>query len=101
MQSDKKVGGHNLGDFLKIRGLTVIPCVNPDGVEIALHGSDAALKYKPLVEDVSENTRKWQANARGVDINHNFNAGRCELKKREIAAISKSCTDTLWRNAPK
>ena len=75
MQSDKKVGGHNLGDFLKIRGLTVIPCVNPDGVEIALHGSDAALKYKPLVEDVSENTRKWQANARGVDINHNFNAG--------------------------
>lgn len=96
MKSDKKVGEHNLGDFLRIRGLTIIPCVNPDGVEIALHGSDAALKYKPLVEDVAENTRKWQANARGVDINHNFNAGWCELKKREISRNIKSPAPTRF-----
>ena len=78
------------------REVIIIPCVNPDGVEIALHGSDAALKYKPLVEDVAENTRKWQANARGVDINHNFNAGWCELKKREISRNIKSPAPTRF-----
>ena len=61
-----------------------MPCVNPDGTEIALHGSDAAFKYKPLVEKVCTDTYKWQANARGVDINHNFNAGWCRLKQLEL-----------------
>ena len=50
MESDKTVGGCKIGNFLSIRGLTIVPCVNPDGTEIALHGSDAAFKYKPLVE---------------------------------------------------
>ena len=77
MESDKTVGGCKIGNFLSIRGLTIVPCVNPDGTEIALHGSDAAFKYKPLVEKVCTDTYKWQANARGVDINHNFNAGWC------------------------
>ena len=76
---------NDVAGFLKIRGLTIVPCVNPDGVEIALHGSDAAMKYKPLVDKVCENTSKWQANAKGVDINHNFNAGWCELKKLELS----------------
>lgn len=85
MKNGTKVGGYCVGDLLKIRGLTIVPCVNPDGVEIALHGSEAAMQYKSLVDRVSDNTDKWQANARGVDINHNFNAGWCELKKRELS----------------
>lgn len=40
--------------------LFIVPMVNPDGVEIALCGGD--------------NKAVWQANARGVDINHNFDA---------------------------
>ena len=96
IQNNSKIGGHNVGDFLKIRGLTVVPCVNPDGVEIALNGSGSALKYKDLVEEVSDNTDKWQANARGVDINHNFNAGWCELKKREISRNIKSPAPTRF-----
>ena len=84
MESDRTVGGCKIGNFLSIRGLTIVPCVNPDGTEIALHGSDAAFKYKPLVEKVCTDTYKWQANARGVDINHNFNAGWCRLKQLEL-----------------
>lgn len=56
MESDKTVGGCKIGNFLSIRGLTIVPCVNPDGTEIALHGSDAAFKYKPLVEKVCTDT---------------------------------------------
>lgn len=96
MQSETVVGKYSVSDFLKIRGLTVVPCVNPDGVEIALHGSDAALKYKPLVEKVTQNTKKWQANARGVDINHNFNAGWNELKKQELRRNIKCPSPTRF-----
>lgn len=41
------------------RSIVFVPMVNPDGVEIALE----------------DPTRRWQANANGVDLNHNFNAG--------------------------
>ncbi len=78
------IGGQSVGERLRIRGLTLVPCVNPDGMEIALNGSETAQNFKRLVDDASDNIHKWQANARGVDINHNFNAGWCELKRREI-----------------
>lgn len=96
MENDTQVGKYTISDFLRIRGLTVVPCVNPDDVEIALHGSDAAMKYKPLVDKVSDNTDKWQANARGVDINHNFNAGWCELKERELKRNIKHPSPTRF-----
>lgn len=101
IKSDKAVGGYKIGDFLKVRGLTIVPCVNPDGVEIALNGSDAAMKYKPLVEKSKSPTTRWQANARGVDINHNFNAGWCDLKKRELSHnICCPCSTRFGGNCP-
>ncbi len=42
--------------LLKKNTLYLVPMVNPDGVEIAATG------------------KKWQANARGVDLNHNYDA---------------------------
>lgn len=75
--------GNNVCKAINRRGITIVPCVNPDGVEISLKGSDAAGKYKELVGSIGK-TEKWQANARGVDINHNFDAGWAPLRKREI-----------------
>lgn len=67
------------------RGLIVIPCVNPDGVEISLHGPDAARELRESVLAVSGgDTRRWQANARGVDLNHNYDAGWYILRQLEI-----------------
>ena len=58
------------------RTLFFVPLVNPDGVDIALFGSASAGVYADSVHalggDIPGN---WQANARGVDINHNFDAG--------------------------
>ncbi len=58
--------------------ICVLPMVNPDGVELCING----LKSVPVSE--SERLLKinggnydfslWKANARGVDINNNFNA---------------------------
>ncbi len=72
---------------LRGRGLTIVPCVNPDGVEIALHGADRALHLCDAVRQMScGDTEHWQANARGVDLNHNFDAGWHILRRMECAA---------------
>lgn len=79
-----KIFGIDIEKNLKNRGLVIIPCVNPDGVEISLNGYKSAKEFQNLVKKASNNhTFSWQANATGVDINHNFNAGWNELKKLE------------------
>jgi len=71
------------------RCLHVVPMLNPDGVELALHGLDA---FNPARERIlranggSADMSRWQANARGVDLNHNYNAAWEECRRRELAA---------------
>lgn len=85
VMTGKTMYGINMEVMLNQRGLAVVPCVNPDGVEIQIHGAESAGEYESLVEETSKgNTRKWQANAAGVDINHNFAANWDSLKKLEI-----------------
>lgn len=65
-------------------GAVIIPCVNPDGVEIAVHGSSGARSARSFVESISgKDFKRWNANAMGVDINHNFNAGWETLRRME------------------
>lgn len=72
--------------FLNKHSLFVIPCINPDGVEISIHGSKKAGPYENLVNSIMNygDTTSWQSNARGVDLNHNFNANWEELHQLEI-----------------
>lgn len=78
----------SLPGVMKGKGLVVVPCLNPDGVEIALHGPVSAGNCRGLIEAVRREHpgQKWQANARGVDLNHNFDAGWQELQAMERAA---------------
>lgn len=67
------------------REIVIIPCVNPDGVQIAINGIDGAWRYAESVEKIMHSSsEKWNANAHGVDINHNFDAGWVELRNMEI-----------------
>lgn len=69
-----------LGD----RRLLFVPLVNPDGVEIALHGSHSAGAFSHTVHTLGGDIHgRWQANVRGVDLNHNFNAGFEKLQQAE------------------
>ena len=64
----------------------IIPCVNPDGVEICINGSKTGKGFESYIDYISQgDTSSWQANAMGVDINHNFNADWQNLKKKELA----------------
>ena len=77
----------NLSECLKEYSLAIIPCVNPDGVEIAVNGSPSARHLQDFVERISKgDTSHWQSNALGVDINHNFDADWQNLKNKELSS---------------
>ncbi|WP_069986828.1 M14 family zinc carboxypeptidase [Massilioclostridium coli] len=92
-QNQKPLFDTNLTDMFAERGLIVVPMANPDGVEIALNGAASAKHLRRQVDRMlTASTRSWQANARGIDLNHNFNAGFQELKAMERAAgITRPC----------
>ncbi|MBR3781017.1 MAG: M14 family metallocarboxypeptidase [Clostridia bacterium] len=66
------------------RSIIIVPCVNPDGVEIALNGFESAGRFSEICRKIAAvSDDKWNSNARGVDINHNFDAGWNELRRME------------------
>ena len=73
--------GINLDYMLKARKIYIVPMLNPDGVDYRLHGIDA---QNPLYDRVMRYSggdfSKWNSNARGVDLNHNYDAGFYEYK---------------------
>jgi len=72
---------------LSSRGVIFVPCVNPDGVELVLSHGNSAGKLSACVQKISGGDfSDWQANIRGVDINHNFDAGHKILREMEISA---------------
>ena len=72
---------------LQKRGLIIVPALNPDGIEIALYGPKSAKWRKNCVQKIlARSELTWQANARGVDLNHNFDAGFPILQKLEREA---------------
>jgi g-D-glutamyl-meso-diaminopimelate peptidase len=66
------------------RGVIIVPCVNPDGCDISLLGETAcASNAEKLKRLCRGNFKKWNANYRGVDLNHNFNADWENLREKE------------------
>lgn len=73
-----------LAPLFEEKGASFIPVVNPDGVEINLTGYQGAGTFDSLVESSAANGyQTWNANARGVDLNHNFDARWADLKRME------------------
>lgn len=69
------------------KSIIVVPCVNPDGYEIALNGVQTAGASAGKISQINGNNdiKFWNANANGVDINHNFDAGFDKIKEIERA----------------
>ncbi len=69
------------------RCICVVPMLNPDGVMYAKEGLDQENPLRERVLAMSGGTElsHWRANARGVDLAHNFAAGFLTQKRREGA----------------
>lgn len=86
-ENEKMLSGFDIKDILKNKKLIIIPELNPDGIEIAIKGAEACGKYKGRNSEICKGDfSNWSANARGVDINHNFNADWYSLREAERKA---------------
>ena len=80
----RQLWGVDVKRALSQLGVTLIPCVNPDGCEIALKGELACGENSGWFKRLcGGDFAHWNANFRGVDINHNFDAGWEELHNLE------------------
>jgi len=78
MENNGEMFGYSPLELSKKTSLYAVPMVNPDGVDIATNGIDITNPHhRKLISLVGIHSfnKVWQANVRGVDINHNYNAG--------------------------
>ena len=98
---DEKIyKGKTMRELLKDTCLYLLPMVNPDGTAIAQYGPGVIrktdlrdkLKKMPGIKNFS----RWKANARGVDLNRNFNTGWGSLKNK----AKKPCSELYPGDKP-
>lgn len=81
-----KMFGISLDLLFETRKILIVPMLNPDGADYSIHGpkSDHVL-YSRLfrMNGCSSDFKRWQANARGVDLNHNYDSGFKAYKEIE------------------
>jgi len=85
LELGRYICGVNTRVLQQMRCITVIPMLNPDGVEYRLHGinEDNPLYERVMKYNGGDDFTHWNANARGVDLNHNYNAYFEEYKSIE------------------
>ena len=123
LENNIALSGINIEKVLNTGGIIFVPLVNPDGCEISIHGAAAAGKCAESLSRLCRGDFKhWNANLRGVDINHNFDAdwhslrtlerengiygpsptrygGRCPESEPETRALCELCRNTDIRHA--
>ena len=82
--ADSRIYGMAARYLFSERCIYVLPMLNPDGVEISLHGADpSGPLYDRICRMSGGDFMHWQSNERGVDLNHNYDAGFTEYKEIE------------------
>lgn len=83
----EEIRGYNIGDIWSRSTIYIVPMVNPDGVDLVLNGLKRDNPYyNQLIvwnNGSSDFSKDWQANNRGVDLNHNYNASWQQSKDAE------------------
>lgn len=92
--------GHTSISYLNsTRSIMIIPMLNPDGVDYQINGIgernplfDRLIKMNGENDDFSH----WQANGRGVDLNHNYDAGFYEYLRSDMVQSLSNGAPTKW-----
>lgn len=92
-KSSKQPFGINLQNLFSSCCIRIVPLLNPDGVDLQINGiNNENVLYDRIMRMSGGEFSKWQANARGVDLNHNYDAGFLEYKliERENGIVAGS-----------
>ncbi|MEA5051239.1 MAG: M14 family zinc carboxypeptidase [Oscillospiraceae bacterium] len=85
-ESDGRVCGCEMRASLRRRGAVILPLLNPDGWELRRRGPSAAADGGRMPARLcGADFCRWQANARGVDLNRNFPAGFAKARRAAAA----------------
>lgn len=99
VSQDLVMEGMRVRKALSGRAVAIIPCVNPDGCEIASKGKSGCGNRADLVRELSKKSNEdIRFNARGADIDINFNSKR-PLSEPESRAVADFCKEESVRHA--
>ena len=72
---NNNISGHKVSRILDKVAIHMIPSCNPDGTAISQFGFGAIRdsKLRKTLKRMGGSSRRWKANARGVDLNRNWN----------------------------
>ncbi|MBF0709267.1 MULTISPECIES: M14 family metallopeptidase [Bacillaceae] len=96
LTNSQRLSGVYLPSLYETTSLSLVPMVNPDGVDLVINGLPEEEPYRSLADQInngSEQFNRWKANIRGVDLNNQYPA------KWEIEAERKP-TKPSPRNYP-
>ncbi|MGG3469993.1 M14 family zinc carboxypeptidase [Neobacillus pocheonensis] len=82
------IHGRNAINLYQEVELSIVPMVNPDGVDLVLNGPPSSFKDEVIsINDGSDDFIHWKANIRGIDLNNQFpaNWNLCKQNKRPKA----------------
>ena len=85
-QTSTPLCGVDLARAFSKAGVTLLPCLNPDGTEIFTRGAKGAGLLRPFIEPLLHPDTPWQANAAGVRLDRQF-PFEFELLRQQQAAF--------------
>lgn len=88
-ENNEELETYNIREVFDQTSIYIVPMVNPDGVDLVLNGIESIpskhhenlKKWKKNKDSFSES---WQANIRGVDLNHNYDASWNNYKSSQL-----------------
>lgn len=85
---DGLINGYRIKDIWNKSTIYIMPMVNPDGVNLVIDGLKRDNPYYSRLiqwnKGSTDFSKDWQANIRGVDLNHNYDASWALSKQAEI-----------------
>lgn len=88
LANETPIRGQSAAKMYEQAELSIVPMVNPDGVDLVLNGPPSSMKEELVkINRGSTDFTGWKANIRGVDLNNQFPAKwEVEKKRKEEKA---------------
>ncbi|MBM7646361.1 g-D-glutamyl-meso-diaminopimelate peptidase [Scopulibacillus daqui] len=100
----RTIRGLSVAPFYDNVTLSIVPMVNPDGVDLVLNGPAPESEYRENVFELNKGQNDfngWKANIRGVDLNDQFPADwEVEQQRREQAPSPRDYPGTKPLSEP-